>query len=243
MLNITKLQSITNRDQLIVYLLKESNSYSNFILERINRDPGALGNIRTQAHHIIPSYCGGPNQMWNIIKLTIEEHGMAHQFLYENYNTLQDLGASQMIRGQLDAGFETIRQLARETMKRKNISFFNSDVQRELGRRPKNRRPYARNLYILAALSKGFSLKYTKTGDILTINPYECSSLVFVIDKLMLHPQMENKRQNWNLSKNKEKHYAISGLTRMLTGYIDKKSGKGLYSFMGWIILGINLVD
>lgn len=243
MLNTTKIQFITNREQLIAYLSEEKNSYSNFILERINRDPRTLANSNTQAHHIIPSHRGGPDQIWNMIKLTLDEHGIAHQLLYENYNTLQDLGASQMIRGQLNAGLETIRKIAQETMKKNKKGFYSSDLQSELGKRPKNRQPYARNEYIIAALLKGFNLEYTKTGQIVNIKPSECSSLVDVINKLMSEPQMENEQKSWDKCIKKEKHYSITALTRTLTGHIDKQTGKSVYSFMGWRVLGINLFD
>ena len=34
-----KIKHISNRNELITYLSQEGNSYSNFILEKINRDP------------------------------------------------------------------------------------------------------------------------------------------------------------------------------------------------------------
>jgi hypothetical protein len=59
----------------------------------------------------------------------------------------------------------------------------------------------------------------------------------------MLHPQMEDKRQSWDLCEKKEKHYSITALTRTLTGHIDKPTGKSVYTFMGWRVLGINKID
>lgn len=119
-----------------------------------------------------------------------------------------------------------------------------SDVQRELGQRPKKQRePYARNSYILAALYKGFALEYTKTGKVVKIEPCECSSLVAVINKLMSEPQMNEERQSWDRCEKKEKHYSITALTRTLTGHVDKRTGKSVYTFMGWRVLGINILD
>lgn len=238
-----KLKSLLNREQLIAFLTEENNSYSHFILERINRDPLELYNIRTQNHHIIPEHRKGPDKRWNFITLSVEEHAMAHQLLYENYNYKDDLGASQMIRGQIEAGFETIREIARATMKEKNVSFYNREVQRELGSRKKKRAPAARNIYILAALSKGFGLQHTTSGEMVYIEPNECSSLVDVVEKLMAYPVMENKRESWNTCENKEKHYAITALTRTLTGHIDKKTKKSVFTFMSWRVLGINRFD
>ena len=221
--DISKFKTILNREQLIAYLTEENNSYSHFIRERINRNPLELYNIRTQNHHIIPEHREGPDKKWNFIKLSVEEHAIAHQLLYENYQYKQDLGASQIIRGQVELGFETIREIARATMKARNVSFYNSEVQRQLGSRKKNRAPAARNSFILAALCRGLRLQHTTSGEIVTIEPYECSSLVNVVDKLMNHPLMDDKRESWNTCKNKEKHYAITALTRTLTGHIEKK--------------------
>jgi hypothetical protein len=169
---------------------------------------------------------------------------MAHQILYENYSSFKDLGASQLLRGQNTEGFNTLRQIAHATMKKNKVSFYSSDVQRELGKRPKKQRQtYARNPYICHALYKGFDLVYTKTGEILKIEPCECASLVSVVNKLMLHPQMESKREAWDRHEHKEKYSGLTALTRTLTGHVDKSTGKSVYTFMGWRVLGINIID
>lgn len=127
-------------------------------------------------------------------------------------------------------------------MKENKIGFYNSELQSELGRRPKKKRDvYARNEYVLAALTRGFDLIHQKKGSIVNIGPQECSSLVSVVDKLMLNPLMSDKRQDWINSEKKEKTYVLTGLTRMLTGNIDKNTGKSVFSVMDWRILGINI--
>lgn len=123
MQNTEKLQSIQNREQLIAFLNQENNAYSSFILGKLNRNPLELWGIQTQNHHIIPKHRGGPNAKWNFVTLTIEEHGLAHELLYQSYGFDADLGASQMIRGQIELGFETIRKLARATMQARKVSF------------------------------------------------------------------------------------------------------------------------
>lgn len=237
-----KIKHITNRSELVDYLSQEGNSYSKFILERINRDPNTLKSVKTHDHHIIPLHSKGPDQKWNLIKLTLEEHVQAHLLLYDNYGKLADLGASQMLSGHLKLGAATIRQMAQETMRRNKTGFFSSATQSELGSRPKKqRKPYARNVFVAAALARGFALEYTETGEVVTIEPFECPNIVLVIDKLISHPTMEEERENWNLCQKKEKYYGVSGLTRILTGHVDRKTGKRLYSFMGWKLLGINI--
>ena len=126
-------------------------------------------------------------------------------------------------------------------MRNEKTGFYNSALQRELGLRLKKpRKPYVRNVYVAAALSRGFTLEHTETLETVIIEPFECPNIVFVINKLMLHPQLEQRRENWNRFPNKKKHFAVSALTRILTGHIDQRTGKSLYSFMGWRVLGIN---
>ena len=58
---------------------------------------------------------------------------------------------------------------------------------------------------------------------------------------LMKCPQMKHKQVIWKKTQKKEKYYGITGLTRILTGHIDSKTGKCLYSCMGWRVLGVFL--
>lgn len=60
--------------------------------------------------------------------------------MYENYNNIEDLGASQMISGQVEKGWETIRSMAVNTMRQNKTGRFNSELQRELGSRKKKQR-------------------------------------------------------------------------------------------------------
>ncbi len=129
-------------------------------------------------------------------------------------------------------------------MKARGVSFYDPEVQRELGRRPKKtRQPYARNVYILAALLKGFDLEFVQTGEVLSVNAGEFSSIVSVVDYLMAQPQMADQRQKWIKCVRKEKFYGVTGLTRTLTGNIDQRTGKRVLTFMGWRVLGLRKVD
>lgn len=241
-MNFNKIKSITNQSELIRFLSQEGGSYSAFILERINRDPSSLKSVKTNAHHIIPLHWKGPDQTWNLILLTLEEHCQAHALLYDNYRKLEDLGASQMLSGNLKHGADTIRQIAQNTMRRNQTGFFSSATQRDLGSRPKKpRKPFPRNEYVAAALARGFALENTKTGDVVTVEAFECPNVTLVVDKLMSHPTMKKKRENWDLCENKGKSSGVNGLTRLLTGRVDKKTGRLLYSCMGWRVLGINI--
>lgn len=79
-------QNINNFEQLVDLLKNENNSYSVFILSKLDRDLQSLTKIYliTQKHHIIPCHLNGPDSSWNLIRLTIEEHATAHELLYEH---------------------------------------------------------------------------------------------------------------------------------------------------------------
>lgn len=46
-------------------------------------------------HHIIPRHVGGTDDPTNLIELTVEEHALAHQKLYEQFGRWQDYVAWQ----------------------------------------------------------------------------------------------------------------------------------------------------
>lgn len=50
-------------------------------------------------HHIIPRHMGGTDDPDNIIKLTVEEHALAHKKLYEQYGKIEDKLAWQGLAG------------------------------------------------------------------------------------------------------------------------------------------------
>ena len=59
----------------------------------------------------------------------------------------------------------------------------------------------------------------------------------------MAFPQMKKEKEVWQNTKNKEKYYGITALTRTLTGHVDKKTNKRVYSFKGWRVLGLFLTQ
>jgi len=237
------INNINNVQELINFLKKENNSYSEFILSRLNRKFTNLDQQKTQLHHIIPIHQSGPNLKWNLVQLTIEEHAQAHELLFENYQHRYDLGASKMIRGQFKEGWNAIMQESLEKRRNNKSDRFNSEVQRELGSRPKKKRAcYARHPYIKAALIRGFDLYNKESGSVVKIGPCECDQMVDVIDKLMSHPDMINEREVWLAYEKKEKYPVLTGLTRILTGHVDTRTRKRLYSYKNWFVLGINII-
>lgn len=81
-------------------------------------------------------------------------------------------------------------------MKKKRIGFYNPMTQRLLAKRPrKKRKMFSKNMFIQAALKKGFVLKHLKTQQILIVQPNRFLNMTEVIHFLMLHPQMQHKKK------------------------------------------------
>lgn len=231
----------SNKEELLCFLFEENNSYSKFILEKLERPP-LTSNSSVQKHHIQPEHSGGSNADWNFVSLSLQEHAQAHQLLFECYGSYFDKGAYDMMKGNTAEGLEAIRKENHKRMKQNKVSFYNREVQAELGRHPKKQRQaYARNTYVLSALQKGFILQSTKTNAEVVIQPGECKSLVQVIDQWLSHSEMHEKRSLWLACENKEKFTLYTGLTRMLTGHRDQKTNKAVYSVAGWRIKGLNV--
>lgn len=236
----------SNQEELLFFLEKENNSYSKFIFEKIKShlcvdSINLPENFKQQIHHIQPKYANGSNEPWNLVKLSVKDHAEAHRLLYECYNNAFDLCAFYMMNGQSDEALAAMRKQNQVNMKQRKVGFYNSDLQRQLGRRPKRRKPYARNLFILNALKKGFILESIETKEQIVMEPFECSSLQEAVTKWMAHPEMESKRKAWlnTEEKKRSQFYEYTALTRILTGHQDKKTKKVLYSVSGWRVLGI----
>jgi len=57
--------------------------------------------IYTHKHHIIPRHAGGSDDPSNIVKLTIEEHALAHKKLFFIYGRWQDEVAWKSLLGEM----------------------------------------------------------------------------------------------------------------------------------------------
>jgi hypothetical protein len=57
--------------------------------------------IYTHIHHIIPRHAGGTDDEWNKVRLTTEEHALAHKKLFFIYGRWQDEIAYQGLYGMI----------------------------------------------------------------------------------------------------------------------------------------------
>lgn len=61
---------------------KQQEAFDAYTTIVVNRQKNPLPeNEYGEIHHVIPKSCGGPNRKWNLVKLTPEEHYIAHYLL------------------------------------------------------------------------------------------------------------------------------------------------------------------
>lgn len=238
-------RQFSNEKEFFSFLKREKNSYSNFILKKLSSSQ-STGHL----HHIQPKHAGGSEASWNRIYLSVEDHAKAHELLYQNYGNYFDLCAACMLRNKKKEGLTALWKQNQENMKCRKVGFFNSELQRELAKRPRKKRCfYARSFFVKKALEKGFMLESIKTKAILEIKPGEFSSICEVMEKWMTHPEMAQIKKTWEKLIKKESFYYYTALLRTLDGpkpdaFTENpktKKQKILFSFAGWRILGIFL--
>jgi hypothetical protein len=59
-----------------------------------------MNKITYHKHHIVPKHMGGSNDLSNLITLTVSEHAVAHQKLWEEYKKEEDYIAWKALSGQ-----------------------------------------------------------------------------------------------------------------------------------------------
>jgi hypothetical protein len=126
---------VQSKTELIKLLISQANEYSFFILERLNRQSDFIFSESTELHHIIPRYMDGPDESWNLIRLTFQEHTEAHFLLYTVWRNPQDLAVYHMRKGQTGIAQSILRKLNVEKMRRESKKRFNSELQREIGKK------------------------------------------------------------------------------------------------------------
>ena len=101
-------------------------------------------------HHIIPEYVFNhsaatpadlefKNSQENLVVLSIEDHIIAHQLLYEVYGNKQDCGAILILTGQLAEASRVWKQLgawaSHNVQEENERQFWNQEFQKEMARR------------------------------------------------------------------------------------------------------------
>lgn len=232
-------KTFQNQEEFICFLNKENNAYSRFILKRYFKQP--LNKKDYQKHHIQPKHANGEDHPWNLLWLSVKQHAIAHLLLFRCYGNYFDYCAYCMMRNRQIAAHKALRTAIYLRMKEQQKGFWNSEFQRELGKRSKERKPYARNSYVLAALEKGFILENNLTKETVVIKPRECSSLQDVLSLWLNRPDMSKYYLEWINAEKKHNYHLYTSLSRSLTGHRDNQTNKSVYSVAGWRILGLFL--
>lgn len=159
---------IQSYEGLVEFLSNDANNpYNKLVLELMQREKTLTEEQRRSAfdekHHIIPVRKGGPDEAWNLISVTYEEHCKLHQILFELYGEEGDYKAANARK---NAGPETreakieASRRGHATMKQRGIGFYDSNLQRELGKRSGGKKTPSRELAFVQQAQR--SDKYVK---------------------------------------------------------------------------------
>jgi hypothetical protein len=126
---------VKNREDLRQHLIKMDNEYSRWVLTIFDRpvEECPVG----QNHHIIARHDSGPDQKFNLLRVTREEHTYAHELMYKVWGNKNDRAAALVQRGGLtspEIQRERIK-LSHETCKREKKGFFSTEVQSANGKK------------------------------------------------------------------------------------------------------------
>ena len=158
---------IQSYEGLVEYLSKDmSNPYNKLALELMKREQTLTEEQRSafdEKHHIIPARKGGPDEAWNLISVTYKEHCKLHEILFKLYGEEGDNKAAAARKnagpGTREAKIEGSRR-GHTTMKQRGIGFYDSNLQRELGKRSGGKKTPSREIaFVQQALR---SDKYVK---------------------------------------------------------------------------------
>lgn len=138
--------SVTNLKSLIAHLETNQNPYNSKILEykkRLNltkteRKDFLEKMVYNEQHHVIPLSVGGEDELWNLLLVTVEEHRDLHKLRYQVTGSRADWlawkGRTELAQNHAQIRRERSR-LGHATQRRLGLSFYNSEVQRQNGRR------------------------------------------------------------------------------------------------------------
>lgn len=129
--------NITSSETLFQYLCENSNAYNEKVLTLLSRQ-NETTNSYDEIHHIIPRSVGGPDDSWNLICVTFEEHKELHYLRYNVYGEVADLIAARSRDGTFSFTKEektAASKRGHETMRKLQIGFYDPKQQAEFGRR------------------------------------------------------------------------------------------------------------
>jgi len=178
-------------------------------------------------HHIIPLHINGPDTPKNLIKLTIEEHALAHKKLWEEHGRWQDKLAWRSLSGQITHAEASqmarrMGQLGRiKTIEERNkISLSKKGKPNLKLKGYKHTEEFKRKIsmsHIGKKLSQNTKNQMSKTHTGMKYSPYHCQRIT---EGLMGHKhsqttknKISNKRsQTWVVINPQGKSFEITNL-------------------------------
>ena len=141
---------VDDRKSLMEHLRKDENPYHERCLKLMEREKSLINvSLYDEQHHIIPTSEGGPDEPWNLVHVTYAEHCELHKVRYSLYQLVSDKNA-YLARENLPVDFKQLKTESslrgHDTMKRENIGWYNTEVQRELGKRSGGKKTPAREM-------------------------------------------------------------------------------------------------
>jgi hypothetical protein len=236
---------IKTKTELVSFLKKEKNPYSTFILEKINRDRSNLGSQNVvEIHHILPKHAGGAEQPFNEILLTYEEHTEAHRLLYEAYQLGYDKAVFKMREGRTSEARAIISAENVEKMRQNKTGRFDSELQSKLGSLPKKpRKPSTRTNSSKIAFERGMIWVH-EDGLRLVISPGAYVSPFELAEALVAYPywgSYQDIKTKYLKPASKTSTTLYAGIIKLINGWRDQKTGKGIYRVGPWRLEGILL--
>ena len=186
--------------------------------------------VETEFHHIIPLYANGPNEKWNLIQLSVREHQMAHQLLYDVYKNTEDLCALRFRKKQHSEAYKLRISLAHKAQSLNKKGFFDSNMQSKNGKKGGKVKSLKKRLSYTKKLSPEWKTilsgesywLYTKTKTVILIKPFECLLPQDVTRKLLTHqPFQENYKAK------------LQSFTSNLSRMVKKERKKA----SGWVLI------
>lgn len=126
----------TSNYDLLVFSLVDKEKKSNF--QELYKDKKVRADLELQIHHITPKHSQGSEDASNKVICTKQDHILAHKCRFETYKDYNDQSAYLFMESQTKEG-DLARSKAIQQKHRENqTGFFNPELQRSLGKRPKN---------------------------------------------------------------------------------------------------------
>jgi hypothetical protein len=185
--------SFKSREDLISHLKSENNEYSAFILERMDNPPQGDD---VEQHHVIPLHAGGPDQPWNFIPLTSEDHLKAHEIRAEVYKEIGDINAIRL-RGENNVELRTRRIEANKrgdaTRKSQGTGIYEEGASVKGGQIGGKVKSIAKDLghrsqtssAVIACHEEGSTWFHKPTGTVFRCEPNEVRTLPQLVEKLI----------------------------------------------------------